>query len=80
MHARHKPKVTRSSVLCLLPLLLAKVTQSQFLNIYVSLVIPVYSISVQFLLIIQLCFTYILHKVAERKFFRIYRHLYKSEL
>ena len=31
------------------PLLLAKVTQSQFLNTYVSLVIPVYSISVQFL-------------------------------
>ena len=49
MHAKHKPKVTRSSVLRLLPLLLAKVTKSQFLNIYVSLVIPVYSISVQFL-------------------------------
>ena len=49
MHAKHKPKVARSSVLCILPLLLAKVTQSQFLNIYVSLVIPVYSISVQFL-------------------------------
>ena len=50
MHARHKPKVTRQ-FLCLMstPLLLAKVTQSQFLNTYVSLVIPVYSISVQFL-------------------------------
>ena len=50
MHAKHKPKVTRQFLrLMSTPLLLAKVTQSQFLNMYVSLVIPVYSISVQFL-------------------------------
>ena len=34
MHAKYKPKVTRSSFLCLRPLPLAKVTQSQFLNMY----------------------------------------------
>ena len=50
MHAKQKPKVTRQFLrLMSTPLLLAKVTQSQFLNMYVSLVIPVYSISFQFL-------------------------------
>ena len=34
MHAKYKPKVTSSSFLRLRPLPLAKVTRSQFLNMY----------------------------------------------
>ena len=53
MHAC-KTQTEGHAFLCLMspPLLLAKVTQSQFLNTYVSLVIPVYSISAQFLYLI----------------------------